>query len=273
MKKIIIALLAAVCSLSANAQGTKFFNLGIGLNAGTNGVGLDASIGLTRFIQIRGGFSYVPEMDFNTDINIYNEAQPILNALQLNPITGEVMSHFNIEEKTNVKLQPNMLTYHALLDFYPSGSFHFTVGAYFGQERPIKVYTTDGALKSITMANAALDAYNRTFPNSAVPPIGVQAGDYVFTPDADGNVNAEIQVQKLRPYFGIGFGRAVPRKHRVGMSLDLGVQYWGKPTFYANDEEIEPSTLIKDDKTKLWSTLSTIPVYPVATLRICGRIL
>lgn len=261
MKKIIIAILALTCSLGASAQKKDVFHFGVGANLGTNGVGLDASIGLTRFVQIRGGISYVPQMDFNTNVKLHNEGEPVLQGA------------FNIPEKINVKVQPNMTTYHALLDLYPARRFHFTVGAYFGKHTPLKVFTDDGSLMEVTKANQTLALHNAAFPNDQVDPIGLQLGDRIFTPDSNGNVEAELRVKKMRPYFGIGFGRAVPRKSRVGASFDLGVQYWGKPAYYCNGEEINPSSIDEINSNKVWSTLSTIPVYPVVTLRIAGRII
>lgn len=264
MKKAFFTLLALACSLGASAQGNEFFKVGIGLNAGTNGIGLDASIGLTRFVQIRGGVSYVPNMDFHAKANIYNEAEAVINAFNLG---HNNISFPGIPQDIDVKIQPNMTTYHALLDLYPSGSFHFTVGAYFGQESVIRLYTDDGSMQGIHFVNT--EVIDRI--NTPIDHLGINVAGNLLTPDAEGNIDAVAKAQKIRPYFGIGFGRAVPRKSRVGCSLDLGVQYWGKPKYENNGLETEavPST---NNFESLASTLSTLPIYPVVTFRLCGRI-
>lgn len=270
MKKIIIVLLSLCAGIGAHAQ-SKIFHFGIGLNAGTNGAGLDASIGLTRFVQIRGGFSYVPQMDFTYQASVFNEATQFISGINFNPSLKDKLIP-EIDKMTQVKIQPNMMTYHALLDLYPAGGFHFTVGAYFGQENVARMYSLGNDMKPIALANGFIDQYNATNPQIPISPLGVHMGDYVFTPDAEGNLDVEMRVRHIRPYFGIGFGRAVPRRSRVGMSLDLGVQYWDKPSFYNNGELAEPSVISKDHD-PLTNTITSLPLYPVATLRICGRIL
>lgn len=263
MKKVFITLLAMACGLGASAQQNKTFNFGIGLNLGTNGIGLDASVGMTRFLQLRGGVSYVPKMDVHANANVYNEASAVINAYNLggnNPLP-------NIPHNINAKIQPSMTTYHALLDFYPAGTFHFTVGAYFGQQNVIRMYTSDGSMAGAYEANHVIDQVN-----SQVDHIGINVAGNLLTPNASGNIDGVAKVQKIRPYVGLGFGRAVPRKHRMGCSLDLGVQYWGTPKYESNGFEPDqvPST---NNFESLASTLSTLPVYPVVTFRLCGRIL
>lgn len=270
MKKLIIALVALCASLGANAQ-SNFFHFGIGLNAGTNGAGLDASIGLLRFVQIRGGFSYFPQMDFNYKANVFNEAQQFISGVNFNSGLADKLIP-EIDKMTRVKLQPNMMTYHALLDLYPAGGFHFTVGAYFGQENVMRMYNLSHDMKPIAVANGFINQYNVANPQMPLPPVGVHMGDYVFTPNAEGDLDVEMRVKKIRPYFGIGFGRAVPRKSRVGASLDLGVQYWDQPSFYNNGELVEPAA-INGDADVFTGTLTSLPIYPVVTLRICGRII
>ena len=46
--------------------------------------------------------------------------------------------------------------------------------------------------------------------------------------DNNGNVSGGLKVSGFRPYLGLGFGRAVPKK-RVGVMFELGVQFHGKP--------------------------------------------
>lgn len=270
MKKLITAVLALAVSLGANAQ-SKFFHFGIGLNAGTNGVGLDASIGLTRFLQIRGGFSYFPKMDFNYQADVFNEAKQFISGLNFNPgLADKIIPE--IDKMTRVKLQPDMMTYHALVDLYPASRFHFTVGAYFGQESVMRMYNLNHDMWPMAVANGFIGQYNALYPQTPLPPVGVHMGDYVFTPNAEGDLDVEMRVKKVRPYFGIGFGRAVPRKSRVGASLDLGVQYWDKPSFYSNGELMEPDA-VSSDADIITGTITSLPIYPVVTLRICGRII
>lgn len=271
MKKMI---LLAALALSASAAYADEFSkvkpvqFGIGVNVGTNGVGVDASLGLTRFFQIRGGYTFMPKYDFEYNADIYNDANVIINTWNT---ARPDLAIPTLPDDTPVIIEPNLSTAHLLLDLYPGRSFHLTVGAYFGQEDVIHAWNTEKSLtKGVYLANQYIDMLNPVISDYAtIHHLGVQMGDYLFTPNADGDIQGEARVKKIRPYVGIGFGRAVPRKSRMGCSLDLGVQYWGKPTYYCNGEEVEPTDL----KTKSYiKSATTLPIYPVLTFRICGRI-
>lgn len=271
MKKMI---LLAALALSASAAYADEFSkvkpvqFGIGVNVGTNGVGVDASLGLTRFFQIRGGYTFMPKYDFEYNADIYNDANVIINTWNT---ARPDLAIPTLPDDTPVIIEPNLSTAHLLLDLYPGRSFHLTVGAYFGQEDVIHAWNTEKSLtKGVYLANQYIDMLNPVISDYAtIHHLGVQMGDYLFTPNADGDILGEARVKKIRPYVGIGFGRAVPRKSRMGCSLDLGVQYWGKPTYYCNGEEVEPTDLKAKSYIK---SATTLPIYPVLTFRICGRI-
>ena len=271
MKKTIFLAALGLCAITAHADGpsrVKPVQFGIGVNAGTNGLGLDASLGLSRFFQVRGGFSFVPKYEFQYEAEIYNQARTIITAWNT---ANPSLAIPTLPEDTPVIIQPNITTAHLLLDVYPGRSFHFTVGAYFGQDNVVSAWNTEKSLtKAVYIANECIDMVNASLPvTTPIDHLGVQIGDYLFTPDAEGDIRGEARVKKIRPYVGIGFGRAVPRRSRVGCSLDLGAQYWGKPTYFCNGAEIAPMNLKAKPYIK---TATALPVYPVVTLRICGRI-
>lgn len=271
MKKMILLAVLALGVTAAHADAfsrVKPVQFGIGVNVGTNGVGVDASLGLTRFLQIRGGYTFVPKHEFEYEADIYNDANVIINTWNMaSPDLAIPM----LPDETPVIIQPNLSTSHLLLDLYPGRTFHFTVGAYFGQEDVLHAWNTEKELtKGVYLANQCIDRLNPVLADyTTIHHLGVQMGDYLFTPNENGDIQGEARVKKIRPYVGIGFGRAVPRKSRVACSLDLGVQYWGKPTYYCNGEEVETANL---DAKSYIKTATTLPVYPVLTFRICGRI-
>ena len=86
---------------------------------------------------------------------------------------------------------------------------------------------------------------------------GVVIGDYTIPVDKNGNVSGGLKVSNFRPYVGLGFGRAVPKK-RLGVMFELGVQFHGKPDVYPDD------TFSK--------IMDKLTVYPVMKIRLCGRI-
>jgi hypothetical protein len=77
-------------------------------------------------------------------------------------------------------------------------------------------------------------------------------------------------VKESRPYFGIGFGRAVPKK-RVGFMFELGAQLHGTPEIYTNTGKLEILTEEADNKYS--DIINNVKVYPVLKFRLCGRII
>ena len=78
-----------------------------------------------------------------------------------------------------------------------------------------------------------------------------------------------LRVAKLRPYFGIGFGRSVPRK-RVGFQFDVGVWYHGTPELSSSYE-----TAYDPDADALFADISLLDrlvLYPQVTLRLTYKI-
>lgn len=248
----------AMTFIAMNAQAQKndkniFNHLSVGISAGTTGIGIDASMPICNYVQVRAGVDFVPDIKVNADLDIDAPNVPGYNIPDEVEIEGKVGF-------TNGKL---------LFDVYPfkSSSFHITAGAYFGSSKVIKAYNKeDGLLQSVANFNNAVE--NGLLPGQKK--IGVELGDYLLEPDDNGNINANIKTASFKPYLGLGFGRAVP-KNRIGFMLDLGVQFWGTPKVYCNDHRLTEADVEGDDG-GFMKTVSKIKVYPVLNFRICGRI-
>jgi hypothetical protein len=208
----------------------------------------------------------------------------------MHPGAGDVIDMSNpifnnkLPEKMDVEGKLKNTTGHLLVDLYPGGgSFHFTLGAYFGPDEVVQVYNKeDGFLSPITQWNEAVRNPDPSYAAyiAGQEMIGAKIGKYFFTPDpADkGNVEANIKVKGFRPYLGLGFGRAVPKK-RIGCQFDLGVQFWGKPEIIAPTYEngvYKKQTIeegdVEGDGGAAIKTVSKIAVYPVLNFRLVGRI-
>ena len=121
-----------------------------------------------------------------------------------------------------------------------------TAGAYFGGGTLLKINGHSDQLKDL------VDEAGKA---------GVVIGDYTIPVDENGNVSGGLKVSAFRPYVGLGFGRAVPRK-RMGVMFELGVQFHGRPDLL---DEVDPD----DTFSKVMDKLT---VYPVMKIRFCGRI-
>ena len=76
-----------------------------------------------------------------------------------------------------------------------------------------------------------------------------------------------LNVFSVRPYIGLGYGSAVPRKH-LGYMIELGIQVHGTPKVYSDVETNQAPTYLADD-----SFTDKLKVYPVLKFTLTGRFL
>lgn len=260
MKKFILVLLASLAVIQETKAQLGFFNhMTIGANVGTTGIGADVAMPITRFFDVQAGFSIMPHFKYNSDVHL-NLPGEINNYLP-QPI------NFN-EIPVQGKLK--MVNGKVMINFMPFvvSSFHITVGAYFGGRDVIEVYNTnDGQLIAINQANQFIKDNNIPFDE-----IGLKLGDYLLTPDAQGNVKATLKTKSFKPYVGIGFGRGVVKNKPIGFKFDLGVMFWGPPEVVDHNGV----TLTKQDwdgkDGGVFKTISKFKVYPVLNFRLCGKL-
>jgi len=255
MKKVLLPLVAAFMMLS-NASAQKDLHilnhLAIGVDVGTFGVGIDASVPFTSFIDIQAGYTMFPGFKFNT-------------SLGMNQPLGDI-------RKVPFKAKPLMKGGKVLVNVTPLPmitSFHVTAGVYFGSDEMMDLYNVE-PIPEVTKANLAINEYNASNPNYKMQNYGPALGDYLLQPDEEGNINAKLKVKPVKTYLGIGLGRAVP-KGRVGLKMDLGCVLWGKPSVYCNGMAVE-DTNAGGDNAKLLKVVTKIKAYPVLNFRLCGKI-
>lgn len=203
MKKFLSLCVAAVFALSVNAGAQVFNHLSLGVGLGTDGVSLELAAPLGDHVDVRAGYG----MGFG--------------------LIGYTIKDFSIPDPSSgsnvnapLKLGFGMSDARLLFNIYPGkGGFHFTVGAYLGAPRFIRgqitnmpsVYNTAG----IEVDGYLVKAKNGTLDVSLCGP-GFGGSGFA-----------------VKPYVGVGFGRAVNEDKTVTFSVDLGAQYQGKPGVWA----------------------------------------
>lgn len=259
MKKIIMILFASLAVIQgANAKLGIFNHLTVGANVGTPGIGADVAMPVTRFFDVQAGFSIMPHFKYTTDVhlNINNAGLPPQYQLNINevPVQGKL-------KMVNGKIMINFMP-------FVISSFHITVGAYFGGSDVIEVYNkNEGELIAVNQANQFIRDNNLP-----VDEVGLKLGDYLLTPDAQGNVKATMKTKSFKPYVGIGFGRGVVKTKPIGFKVDLGVMFWGTPSV-VDHNGVELTKQDWDGKDGgAFKTISKLKVYPVLNFRICGKI-
>lgn len=300
MKKMIIAGALALASVSANAQVEEFGifdHVGVGVELGTTGIGFEVSAPITNHFQVRAGYNFMPvtkvkdiKVDISSNAAQWNDIKTQVNTLsqyvndaRLNEFNNKYMQS-ELPDKVMIDGKLNMNNFKFLVDFFPfkKSSFRITAGFYAGKSQFVDAYTTNcqNQLSAITYYNQNLagehfsatyngQTYSYTFPEK----IGAKLGDYLIEPNGE-QAKAYIKVNGFKPYLGIGFGRAIPKK-RVGVAFDLGVQFWGTPKIYVDQPdgqlEIKENSKI-DGGGDIIKTISKVAAYPCLSLRINGRI-
>ena len=245
-------------SASVSAQDKEQFckvgnRVGVGVGVGTEGIGIDAAVSLTSYVQARVGVNIFPNIKFNTDVDVSAPATAAINGQEYT---------YDVEGTTNVEGKFGRTTVDVKFDVYPFGArnaFFLTAGLSFGGNDLLKVTgTVDDNLKNEIATGKKL---------------GVDIGDYNIPIDENGEIHGGVKVNSVRPYLGLGFGRLIP-KNRVGFRFELGAQFQGKPKVYADGVgDLMEQNFDKEAKDDISKVMDWLRVYPVLKLSIRGRIL
>lgn len=276
MKKILLAI-TLLFSVAAQAQryaGDGTFNhLSLGVDFGTNGVGFELATPLCSFISLRAGMDFVPSFKVTNQIDYSRPA--VLNNV---PTSFLEERYVNIPEngaEVDVVGQPNMTQGKVLFDIYTGkrSTFHFTFGAYFGSDVFASMRVADKTI-------AAVELYNKDIADGTIKPepgypdgIQLTLEGYPMTLNK-GRAEVDLCINKVRPYVGLGFGRAIPRKN-VRFNVDLGAILWGTPKLvdkYGGNEISKDDPRISSDFSDVIKIINSVPVYPTIKFTLCGKI-
>ena len=271
MKKLYAIAGAMLLAATAFAQNESnvFSHFGGSVGIGSTGITVDLTTNITDFVGVRAGIDIMPKFTYATTIEIdgVSQRQQQYDKIRTDyPQLNLPNSHF--PEEVDVEGKMNNTTGHILFDLYPGKktALHFTVGAYIGSSDPVKVYTTkDEQLLGVSIYNNSTERANAGFQK-----IGAQLGDFFLEPDAKGHIDAYVKTASFRPYAGVGIGRNIPRRNPIGVSLDLGAQFWGTPEVFCQGTKLTASDVEGEDGGVV-KVLTKIKVYPTLTLRMTGK--
>lgn len=203
MNKFLSLCVAAAFAFSVNAGAQVFDHLSLGVGLGTDGVSVELAAPLGDHVDLRAGYG----MGFG--------------------LIGYTVKDFTIPDLSGngnaiapLKLGLGMSNARLLFNIYPGHSaFHFTVGAYLGAPRFIR-----GQIANMP------SAYNTA---------GIEVDGYLVRAK-NGTLNVDLCAPgfggsgfSVKPYVGIGYGRAVNEDKTVTFSVDLGAIYQGKAGVWA----------------------------------------
>lgn len=214
LRRISLLICLAAALLTAQPAGAQApGHVAFGLGVGTDGAGAELAIRLDPHTQLRAGYASTYGLVKFSAGDIAVPEHPG------NPHGSSVQVPLNI--------QSPMGDGRLLLDFFPGEStFHITVGTYLGPSTLLKGsfsnlpsdYNTVGIDVDGYLVRASGGYLEATFRASG---LGITGGAFA-----------------VKPYVGLGFGRAVQQKKKVTFTFDFGVQYQGQPALYALGEGI-----------------------------------
>jgi hypothetical protein len=104
----------------------------------------------------------------------------------------------------------------------------------------------------------------------------VEYGDLVVPADELGTVNAELDLDGVAPYLGIGFGNAV-REAGFSFSLDVGVYFQGEPDVTLTTPDVDPAfaAIVEAERAQaeadLEDELDILELYPYVSIGLAYR--
>ena len=273
MKRIISLLLCGFSAFSGvlaqEEGGAKAFqHLSLGLEfLSTTGFGIELATPLNSRLALHGGISMFPYR-YNMPIEV-TIAAAILNKMdnamiQTPAIENELRSRNlpvnprNISKEVDATASLGLINGKLLVDFYPSknGSFHLTGGLYIGAGKLIKI---KGKMQEAHDVLEVMKTNGHDFSNEEYI-----SESKIYVKDIM-NIDASIGINPVKPYFGLGFGRAVP-KRRVGFCMELGAFYQGSPQLSSNTAGIQD--LIDKNLGDITDLMNKISLYPVLSLKL-----
>lgn len=292
MKKTVLFVFALVLSAGVANSQEAFKHLSMGLDLATTGIGLELSLPvLTDHLVLKAGYNYA-NLKFST-------GSGSMNFPELNETVNQYIDKANTflaqipEESSRLTRMPSSVNVNAdgkiklgtgkmILEYYPSkkSSFHINAGVYVGNP---DILSIDGSCPEFWNAYSAnlttakrMAELHPEFKSKvgSIPDLKATINGRTLQLTEPGNVNLGLKSVVARPYFGLGFGRSVP-KTRCGFQFDFGAIYMGKLSVTSANEVGGTSsvTIQNADVQKVLDTLGKIHVfYPQLSFRFICRL-
>lgn len=272
--------------LAAMAQAGKDFHLSVGIEAGTTGAGIEVAVPVVaNHLVVKAGFNTLPyklETSLPVPEGIISEANSYVakgnGALEVSGSSQRLRS-IPKDAQINITATPTFNSGKIMLEFYPFfiGGLHLTAGLYFGQGSLLTAdlsapefwdaYSYDMNLIEDSEASQYLSRLDETLIDA-----GISLGGKTYKLDG-ANAQLALGIAKVRPYFGIGFGRSIPRSH-LGFQTDLGVWYHGTPYLALSGDvaEVENTDNIQAIDLDFGEILDKAVIWPQISFRLIYRI-
>jgi len=195
---------------------TFLSHVSVALRASTLGVGLQAATPINDYFKLRAGIDIIGFKTSTFDVGLEDPDDAFKQSIGYTPdysMKGELAF-------TNGNI---------LVDYHPTkGIFHLTAGVFIGTNK----------LKARGFLSNPSNGQPAELKPGATHWPTVDFDGHVLTLD-DANLNADLQLGGfIKPYFGLGVGRAIANK-RVSFKFELGLIYQGDYTLKQNGRKVE----------------------------------
>ena len=279
----VLALLTTIVRFTANGQEairperSFFSNVGLSVNAGLTGIGATVSTPLGKHFNLRAGFGTIPyTYKYTAKVLILDLSEKLEEYGY-----GDVQIDPSIDIETYLKMKLNVPAAHFLVDYTPFkeglGAFHITVGLYTGSSNLVHMSGKPNQDRMQQAIDAAKNEIYEQYPN-AIGSLDIDVHDFLLDIGSEGiflnergAVDAYAKVNPVRPYFGIGWGNAIPKK-RVGFRFDIGALYQGKPEIISPNIDRNMRNEINDND-DLNKVLRSAKFWPQISFQVTVRLL
>ena len=255
---VLATTLFVVASVFSQNNFKSFGSMSLGVKASTFGYGFEAATPLNKLLMLRLG------------VNLTNGADKLIGKLvgDLNfplPEDEDFIESFGYMPDLGIKPGINFTHGNLLLDFHPAGIFHITVGAFVGGSK-LKV---DGRLVDSNNQPSKL-LPGKTWP---VLEIGAQKQKIDMM---NGQARLDVLLgNAVKPYLGLGLGRAVPKK-RVSFKFELGAIYQNGYKIKNNGTVLDlknaPETEVQNIQNNVNKFSKFVMIWPMLNFQVCCRI-
>jgi hypothetical protein len=277
-------------------KGNSFKHLEVSLTLGTSGVGLDVAMPVSRYLQVRLGYDYMPQFKKQVSMKLAGGGEA---ARQYNAEGNRIKTKFDriqqyLYEMTGMEIEDQIMltgkmTMHnvkMLVDIYPlkyDKTWHITAGVYWGADEFAKAENTDESLRTLSLMSYYNQAYNEAAPDDVIKSYGrltLYPGDAngkpcLVDPAADGSVRISTKSNAVKPYLGFGYtGRLIKSRDDWKVSAELGALFWGgSPTQRLHDgTDLSDLSNIPGALGSWVNVFDALIVYPVLNVRFAKTI-
>lgn len=291
---------------STNQGVTPFKHLEVALTGGTTGVGIDFATPLNEYLQLRGGFSFMPKFTLSmkfgvgieeTEPSVDEEGNPTESKFDKMATIVEGLTGTTVHDEVTMLAEPSIYNFKLLVDIHPftNKRWHFTTGFYIGSSVIGSAYNSPEDMPTLYAANMFNNMYDKALIDEPVISwngmdlyagealleygrMGFAVGNradgsvYKMEPNEYCMVGVDAKVNTFKPYLGFGYGTSsLSSTRKTNISFDCGVLFWGgAPDLITHD-----GTNLTKDITNIEGRMGQyvdlarkFQVFPVISLRI-----